>query len=331
LAGTTARRVDAAQEREIAMVQYVLRADNPEIPPPYDFPGITIMSFRLPATLTNLQNLCDQLLNIGSPQQRGFEYRAVAGFVDMEIVTYPRMAFAQAPYNTWGFTSQQELYFRFLVWKYVSVSGVQFPEPIPEWTIPFIFVDNSWSMISGRNVIGFPKVMAHFSPTPVLNANPFNISASALVLETHTPTTKLDWRPIVKIDSVKGPAPPPAGIWPWIGLEAGLVNPLLNEYLQVLLANVPNAFSTIELKQFRDASSLTDACYQAVVATRFSPSNIGTPAALPAVTVTVGQYESLDIPGSLGFPANTPLQPLQQYAVSLDMSAPSSVNLFVNS
>ena len=202
------------------MVQFIVRADNPEIPPPYDFPGITIMSFRLPATLANLQDLCDQLLNIGSPQQRGFEYRAVAGFVDMELVTYPTMVFAQAPYNAWGFATQQELYFRFMVWKYVTVSGFQYPgSAVPEWTIPFIFVDNSWSTISGRNVIGFPKVMAQFSPTPVLSASPFNISASALVLDTHSPATKLDWRPIVSIDADTGSAPLPAAFGRGSGSE----------------------------------------------------------------------------------------------------------------
>jgi hypothetical protein len=61
--------------RKTDTVQFILRSDNPEISPPYNFPGINIMSFRLPSTLANLQNLCDQLLNIGSLQDRGFESR----------------------------------------------------------------------------------------------------------------------------------------------------------------------------------------------------------------------------------------------------------------
>jgi len=313
------------------MVAYIPRVDDPEIPPPYNFPGVTIMSFRLPAAMANLQALCDQFLNIGTLADRGFEYRAFLDFVDMEIVTYPKMVFAQAPYSTWGYASQQEMYFRFFVWKFVSLSGVLIPEPLPEWSIPFIFVDNSWSMISGRNIIGFPKVTAQFSPTPVLNANPFQISASALVLETHAPTTKLDWRPIVKIEPSNGSTQPPGGLWPWIGLGAQISDPLLNWLLQEMLANVPNAFSTVQLKQFRDPSSPTDACYQAVVATPFTLSNIGAPTALPPVTITVEQYASLDIPGSLGFPAGVPLQPALQYAVTLDMSTRNATNLFVNS
>jgi hypothetical protein len=87
------------------MIAYIGRADSPKIPPPYDFPGVTIMSFRLPAALANLQTLCDQLLNIGTLEQRGFEYRAFLDIVDMEIVTYPKMIFAQSPYSTWGYAS----------------------------------------------------------------------------------------------------------------------------------------------------------------------------------------------------------------------------------
>jgi hypothetical protein len=47
------------------MIQFIQRPDNPEIPPPYKFPGITIMSFQLPAKLANLQHLCNEMLNIG--------------------------------------------------------------------------------------------------------------------------------------------------------------------------------------------------------------------------------------------------------------------------
>ena len=134
------------------------------------------------------------LLNIGTFADRGFQYWAFSEFVDMEIVTYPKMLFDQAPFSQWGFASQQELYFRFYAWKLNSIGGLLIPDPLPELFFPFIYVDNSWSMISGRNVIGFPKVMAQFSPTPVLNANPFQISVSALVLQNFSAMTMLNWQ-----------------------------------------------------------------------------------------------------------------------------------------
>jgi len=312
------------------MIPYVSRTDDPEIPPPYAFPGVTIMSFRLPASLSKLQLLCDQLLNIGSLADRGFEYRAFLGFVDIEIVTYPKMMFDQQPFSNRGFASQQELYFRFYVWKFTSVGGVLFPVNVPEFFFPFIFVDNSWSMISGRSVIGFPKVITKFEPETVLGTNPFQITASALVLRTFSPTTKLDWAPIVELKPSKttGAVNPPSGVWPWIGLGATILDPYLNELWQRVLANVPQIFSTVQLKQFRDTPD--EACYQAVVATPFTPLNIRAPQPLPPVTITVNSYASLDIPGSLGFAAGVPLQPALQYSVSLDMKMSPARSVFVS-
>ena len=68
-----------------------------------------------------------------------------------------------------------------------------------------------------------------------------------------------------------------------------------------MLANLPIAFSTVKLKQFRDASNPTAACYQAVVATPFTLSNLRPPTPLPPATITVERYD-LDIPNAWGFP-----------------------------
>jgi acetoacetate decarboxylase len=313
------------------MVSFIQRVDDPEIPPPYKFPGVTIMSFQLPAKLANLQKLCNRLLNIGSLADRGFEYRAFTDFVDMEIVTYPKMMFDQLPYSQWGYATQQELYFRFYVWRFNLFGGLLFPELFPQLCFPFIYVDNSWSMISGRNVIGYPKVMAQFNPTPMLGTNPLQITASALAMETHSPNTELKMHPIVEINPSQAAPALPNGIWPWVGLAAQdrILDPNLQQQSQTFLAEDPNLFSTVQLKQFRDLP--TGACFQAVVETPFTPSNIGVPQPLPPVSVTVNSYASLDIPGSLGLPAGVALQPALQYSLSLDMSMQNGSDLFINS
>jgi hypothetical protein len=311
------------------MISFIQRDDDPEIPPPYKFPGITIMSFQLQANLGNLQDLCDKLLNIGSLADRGFEYRAFTDFVDMEIVTYPRMVFDEPPYSSRGYASQQEFYFRFYVWKFNLFGGLMFPDPSPQLFFPFIYVDNSWSMISGRNVIGFPKVMAQFSPTPVLGANPFKIKVSALALDTYAPTTELKWHPIVKINPTTGAAPQITdGLWPWVGLAANAADPILEDLLQIFLSALPDSLSTVQLKQFRDLP--IGACFQAVATTPFKPTNVGPLKPLPPVSITVHEYDSLKIPSSLGLQANKPLKPLLQYSVSLDMAMGNGSNLFVN-
>lgn len=328
------------------MVAYITRDDSPEIPPPYEFTDVTILSFRLMAKLPNLQELCDQWLNVGTLAKRGFRYKAFLPFVDMEIVNYPRMAFAEQPYREWGYATQHELYFRFFVWRFQYACGLLLPAPLPELFFPYMFVDNSWSMLSGRNVIGFPKVLAQFSPTPVVPTAPLPITISALALPSHQPTTKLDWQPIVVVKAPSGAAVaarprPPGGTWPWIGLEftgaearqvavRGL-EPALVGPLQTLWAAPPNTFSAVQLKQFRDAPSLTEACYQAVISIPFTPQLSGVPDPFGPATVTVNQYDSLKIPDAFGFDANKPLLPLLQYSVSLNMTMGQATNLFINS
>ena len=128
----------------------------------------------------------------------------------------------------------------------------------------------------------------------------------------------------------------PQGSWPWAGLGAGKTaaltsefsDPYLEGYLQMLLEDVPGLFTTVQLKQFRDVP--TNACFQAVVTTRFMPENVQVPELLPPVTITVNKYASLDIPGSLGFQAGHPIQPLLRYQVSLDMSMSHGENIFIN-
>ena len=311
------------------MIAFIERDDDPEIPPPYKFPGITIMSFRLHAQLNSLQDLCDKFLNIGSLAERGFEYRSFTDFVDMEIVTYPKMLFDEPPYSSRGYASQQELYFRFFVWRFDLFGGLLFPAPRPELFFPFIYVDNSWSMISGRNVIGFPKAMAQFAPTPVLGANSLDVTVSALALKKYDPTTELSWQPIVAIKQEAGPALPLVqGAWPWAGLALNLADPILEELLQTFLSAVPYAFETVQLKQFRDLP--TGACFQAVVNTPFAPDNVGAVNPLPPVSITLPTYDSLKIAKSLGLQADQALTPLLQYSVSLDMTMSKGSNLFVN-
>ena len=188
------------------MVVYITRDDSPEIPPPYEFTGVTIMSFRLMAKLSNLQDLCDQWLNVGTLAKRGFKYKACFPFVDMEIVNYPHMAFAEQPYRDWGYATQQELYFRFFVWRFQYACGLLLPAPMPELFFPYMFEDNSWSMLSGRNVIGFPKVYAQFRPTPVDPTVQLPITISSLALPHHQPSTRLDLQPIVCVQQQPGAA-----------------------------------------------------------------------------------------------------------------------------
>ena len=59
---------------------YISQIGDTQNPPPYTFPDVDINSFRLAVDLDVLTALCDELLNIGDPDHRGFEYRPVFPF-----------------------------------------------------------------------------------------------------------------------------------------------------------------------------------------------------------------------------------------------------------
>ena len=149
------------------------------------------------------------------------------------------------------------------------------------------------------------------------------------MLSKHRPTTRLELQPIVTIKPGGGLAAPlPPGVWPWIELTTA--DPLFEQLLEAFEAALPNTFSTVQLKQFRDAANVDEACYQAIVSTPFVPSNIRKLQPLPSTTVTIESYASLNIPKALGLPVNAPIEPTLQYSVELDMKMTTATNLFVN-
>ena len=66
-----------------------------------------------------LTALCDELLNVGDRGDRGFEFRPIFPFVDLEILHYPKMEYGLFPPA--GFISQHECYVRIFVMKYIAL------------------------------------------------------------------------------------------------------------------------------------------------------------------------------------------------------------------
>jgi hypothetical protein len=257
--------------------------------------------------------------------ERRFEFRPLIPFVDMEILSYPRMEGAAPPYTDKGFMTQNEIYFRFFVIKYVSVAGMLFPTPEIACVFPFIFVDNPWSAIAGREVLGFPKNLAKFD---LPNANPYPIEVSTLVFPQYTANTPLQWKPFVKVRSstASGRSSLPGGLWPW-GDIFGL-HPLLEDLLDIAGVLEQSLFSVVLLKQFRDPETATNACYQALTQSRFTATNILNAMPLPPATIAIDPAASLPIGASFGFAGNT-LTPIWQYRLQCDMTYGHVRNIFV--
>jgi len=280
----------------LGTVPLIVQDGDPQMPPPYSFPGVSIRNFPLSADPEKLQQLCDNRLNtiLGTPGERKCEYRIDKddSFVDLNVLTYPRM-YSNELENI-GYISQHELYFGLSVYKHM-LQGSEVP---PERTIfvPYIFVDNVWSLISGREVMGYPKLRASFQPLP---SEAYPIIVSTDVLTEYSPKTSQTFRPLVEIyesrassafTDQQGDTP-----WPWGALDnLALPSP------QVKGARVGIAFPIIQLKQIRDSEETDRACYQALVSSKIIASTFQQRTDLDPAEIKIHRYDNLRIAEVLG-------------------------------
>jgi hypothetical protein len=316
------------------MPLFIQRPDDPELPPPYSFPGVTIHSFELEADPGKLQQLCDALLNIGNPADRGFEYRPLLPYVALEVLYYPKMVCTSTPFSNWGYVSQNEAYIRFPVVKYESLGFLLLPMEVSNF-FPFLVVDSAWSAFSGRNVIGFPKVIGTITQQTARNTS-YSASVKVPVFRQLSPQTIQTSEEIIRIQTgARAARAARAGRlsrrWPWaITSPGGLITTVESLLLEMLELIDPDLFSTIQLKQFRDAEDPTQACFQGLVHSAFEVENVSEPQFFDEASVTLSSFGSLDMVGDLGLSATNPIKPALAYYTTCDMTFGDTTNMFIN-
>ena len=192
--------------------------------------------------------------------------------------------------------------------------------------MPYIFVDNAWSVISGREVIGYPKVYATFD---LANPGPYPIDMTTDVFENYDPAAPQTRRTVVEIRQTNTPQQGLQGFttWPWGVLDLNTLSPDLSILLTQVLQMA--SFPTIQLKQIRDAESAQRACYQALIQSEFQVTRIDQPSPLPSAEIRISHYDSLSIVKELGL-GTGPLYPLWQYSLTCDLEFLNTYNLFVH-
>ena len=307
-------------------LQFIEQNCDPQIPPPYKFTDVSIRSFRLDADLGKLRTLCNQLLNIGSMEDREFQYwEPILPFVDLEVLGYPRMESTTPPHDGHGYTSQRELYFRIFVAKFVG------DNPIPDELavfMPYIFVDNTWSIITGRDVIGYPKLRGWFDPLS-LEVSDFPLSVGAMVFKKYGAGNISTFEEIVNIQKPQLVLPAPPISWPWGDLLTSLPewiiewikNParLLEVQNKLLTQMQLDTFPLIQFKQIRDAEHSNQACYQALIHAQFEVTAVRDLQLLPPTMISIPRYDSLTIAEDLGLSGER-VPSLLQYTITCDMT-----------
>jgi hypothetical protein len=273
-----------------------------ELKPPVRFEGVTARVFPLKANMARLRAFCDAYLNMDIPKTI-VHFQPALPYVYVAVLNYGKMS---AEVANLGWVAQHEIAFLVPLERSREEHGKLV---FQDWATvaPFIFVDDDWSLTTGREVYGWPKVRAWLTPetnrwmtTPLAEEDLLTLSTMVfpeiyegqrqqprvLMEIDHEPPLAITQLPPDLLSATN----PLAGILPALSSSlsalGGIVEvltglPLLGYArdwdVQSLLAMLMKTFQSlniwssdlhsnnITLKQFRDAESSVQACYQAVV------------------------------------------------------------------
>jgi len=231
--------------------------------PPLALRGTTMYSFLLPADPAALTAICDQQLNAVTGATR--VYRPLMPMVAIVCADVSRSYSETPPDSEKGWMGERD----FGIWIPVVADHK------PAWYLPYVFVDNVAAMVTGREVYGFFKQTAALG-MPASPSAPGAFTTDALAIQHFSPESRAEVMRLLTLTStadragresrwgaarealddlrdglrdLHGQAP----VWDW-----KLVLELL---MMVVKGDVPMVF----LKQLRDATDPTKACYQAVI------------------------------------------------------------------
>jgi hypothetical protein len=181
---------------------------NSTVKPPFTFHGVTARGFPLRANMARLTQFCDSYLNMDIKKEIVY-FRPALPYVYLIILNYGSMAPASVQARNFGWVAQNEVTFLVMLekWHLDKATGKL---KFDDWVnvSPFIFVDSQLSLATGREVYGWPKVLARVeADIPLWDTHPrspsrlFSLSipmfreAFAGEAETHRVLIQIDYNP----------------------------------------------------------------------------------------------------------------------------------------
>lgn len=299
---------------------------DPQAPPPFRFEDVDIQMFQVAADGVKLEAICDYFIN-DFAAQNNYPFRihpllgSAPGIVHIELLRYGRMYSTAPGHEQLGYSSQHELMFSIPV---VFTNLIGIPLAVGMF-VPHICVDEAFSMITGREVVGFPKVDAEFEmPAEVWDVD--GCVVSALAAQPYSPSSPIEFKPLLETKTTVAPLMPFSSdlldsrvnlndygqlpgqvarpLWPYgpidelYGRDSQFaVDPRVRHLLE---QSAGIGLTSYSLKQFRDAEVPDKACYQALVEASTSIHQFGSGGLLPPTEITIHEYASIEIIQQLG-------------------------------
>jgi hypothetical protein len=275
--------------------------------PPFSFPGVTARVFPLRASMDILASFCRRYLNVAPPEVCVLQ--PSLPYVFLVILDYGQMAIETA---NLGWVSQHEVFFAIPLQKWYRRKGRMV---FDGWVLntPFIFVDNASSLTTGREVYGWPKVLARFRPgLDEWLADPRNPNQLLSLSVRGFGGRDAEKLPLLEIDQRLGQSPslapgdlaaavdpfgrlsrltrgawlagveltelllrsPLSGFGPQMGGMEGGFQVFSASLRQLLGLTREPGVEVVTLKQFRDTADPGNICYQALVQSRLKVDRV---------------------------------------------------------
>lgn len=257
---------------DIRLPQFVQQGGSQTFPQPLALTNCHLFSFILEADAKALTRLCDTFLN--DPAREQATYVPLASCAMLAVTMIGKISCTSLPPEKQFWLPETDVAFWVPVLQGRKHGGLFVAESL-QWFLPYVFVDNSWAVASGREIYGFPKAMSSFVlPSP---EDPDRFCVDTLTVKTFGPEAQATWQRLFEVNRQGKPA---GGLL--LRTFASMVE-AGEEFLKAAMAErmlpipgigllddiyqlvVHGTMKMVFLKQFRDAMIGESACYQAVV------------------------------------------------------------------
>ena len=286
------------------MTRY-LELDGGIVPrPPYLQKNTFLTAWVLRSDKGAQQALLDQTLN--DPAGGAVDYRALTGHAIMTLADIKSISSLDPVHAGYGQSSEVDIVFWTPVGAYKDgvLDRLMF-------FCPYIWVTNGYAMAAGREVYGFPKSIA-WANLPASPDDPGPLWAEAMVMPRYAPESVLSRERVFMLSRPPAPAGPTFGAGDAVAAVTRLIDELIaagveisREILATFLGDLfAFRLPIVFLKQFRSASSSTEACYQGIIEANTTVTEFRSAGLLPpGWTMEIPRYDSLRLGETLGLGA----------------------------
>ncbi len=230
---------------------------------PYQQREARIAAFLLPARLEALRALCDTYLN--TPTDGAVAYKPLALYI---LLLYAEMQIQSldARDQAIGWMPETEVGFWIPTTTRTNQAG---------WFLPYLFVDNPYAILAGREVYGFPKTWGHFEKAASIHNPEFAVDVWGFSEFDAQAEGKSQQLLEVRKSDRSAPDAAPETWTSWDAARSALIRLLFKDWQPQADDNntrgFPEKIPLVFLKQFRDATDSRKVCYQAIIEAAAQP------------------------------------------------------------